>query len=113
MKIYYNPRCKKSRAGLDYLSSRTNDFEIIDYLKTGLSKEDLEEILLKSNAKPVEIVRKQEEIFKKELKGRSFTNDEWIEIIVENPKLLQRPWVVTKHKAVLGDPAENLDVLFK
>jgi arsenate reductase (glutaredoxin) len=109
LKIYHNPRCKKSRAGLEYLRSRTNDFEVIDYIKNGLTRDDLKEILLKTNRKPADLVRKQEEVYKKELKGRSFTDKEWIDILCENPKLLQRPMVLAKHKAVLGDPPENIN----
>lgn len=111
LKIFHNPRCRKSRSGLDYLKSRTSDFEIIEYLKSGLTKDILQEIILKTNLKPIQLVRKQEEIFKKELKGKSFTDEEWIDIICENPKLLQRPIVVSKHKAVLGDPAEKINAV--
>jgi arsenate reductase (glutaredoxin) len=109
LKIYHNPRCKKSRAGLAFLERKTTDFETVQYINQGLTEEQLREILLKLNKKPSEIVRTQEEIYKKELKGRSFTDDEWIKIIIENPKLLQRPIVVSKHKAVLGQPPEEID----
>ncbi len=113
LKIYHNPRCRKSRSGLEYLKSKTSDFEIIDYLKNGLKKSDLKEILLKTNLKPLNLIRKQEEVFKKQLKGRAFTDEEWIDIICENPKLLQRPIVIAKHKALLGDPPDNIDRLLK
>jgi len=109
--IYHNPRCRKSRAGLEYLKSKDVNFQIIEYINNGLSEDELREILLKMNLDPIELVRKQEDIFKKELKGKSFTKDEWIRIICDNPKLLQRPIVVAKHKAVLGDPPENIDIL--
>lgn len=109
LKIYHNPRCKKSRAGLAFLERKATDFETVKYINQGLTEEQLREILLKLNKKPSEIVRTQEEIYKKELKGRSFTDDEWIKIIIENPKLLQRPIVVSKHKAVLGQPPEEID----
>jgi arsenate reductase (glutaredoxin) len=109
LKIYHNPRCKKSRAGLAFLERKATDFETVQYINQGLTEEQLREILLKLNKKPSEIVRTQEEIYKKELKGRSFTDDEWIKIIIENPKLLQRPIVVSKHKAVLGQPPEEID----
>jgi arsenate reductase (glutaredoxin) len=107
IKIYHNPRCRKSREGLEYLKGKTTDFEIIEYLKKGLTEDNLKEILLKSNLKPIDLVRKQEDIFKKELKGKNFTDSEWITIIIENPKLLQRPIIVGKHKAVLAQPAER------
>jgi len=113
LKVFHNTRCKKSRAGLEYLKEKTNDYEIVEYLKEGLSKKDLEEILLKTNLRPEDLVRTQEAYFKKELKGKNFNRDEWVTIISENPKLLQRPVVVGKHKAVIGDPAENIDAMFK
>lgn len=94
-----------------YLQEKTNDFEIISYINDGLSEDQLREILLKSNKKPHDFVRTQEDIYKKELKGRSFTDDEWIKIIIENPKLLQRPIVVSKYKAVLAQPPEEIDIL--
>lgn len=112
LKIYHNPRCRKSREGLEFVRSKTSDFEIIDYLKTGLHEDILKEILLKSGLKPVDLVRTQEDVYKKELKGKNFTDEEWIKIIVENPKLLQRPIVVGKHKAILAQPAEDASVFF-
>lgn len=109
LKIYHNPRCRKSRAGLEYLMNKADDFEVVDYLKTGLTTEILEEILLKSNLQPRDLVRTQEELYRKELKNKNFTREEWIQILVENPKLLQRPIVISKHKAVLAQPPENID----
>ena len=112
IKIFHNPRCSKSRAGLEYLKTKTADFEIIDYLKTGLNKEALQQIIQRLNVKPVELVRTQEDYFKQQLKGKIFSDEEWIQIIVENPKLLKRPIIVNKYKAVWADPADLTDKLF-
>jgi arsenate reductase len=113
LKIYHNPKCRKSREGLEILKLKSTNFEVIDYIKNGLKESDLKEILLKSNLEPHQIVRTQEELFKKELKGKNFTREEWITIICENPRLLQRPFVVGKTKAVLGDPVEKIEALLK
>ncbi|MFW5820865.1 MAG: ArsC/Spx/MgsR family protein [Bacteroidota bacterium] len=110
--VYHNSRCKKSRAGLEYLRSITDDLETREYIKNGISEEELKEIILKTNIPPSELIRTQEDYYKKELKGKSFNDDEWIRIITENPKLLRRPVVLTRHKAVIGDPPENIDKLF-
>lgn len=110
--IYHNPRCRKSRAGLAYLREKTANFEIREYIKDGINEKEIGEILLKLNIHPVDLVRKQEAIYKKELKGKSFTRDEWIRILAENPKLIRRPVVVGKHKAVIGDPPDELDKMF-
>ncbi|MDD4385818.1 MAG: hypothetical protein PHD06_11645 [Bacteroidales bacterium] len=112
LKIFHNPRCKHSRAGLDYLKSKTDNYNIREYLKEPLTKEEIQEILLKTNLQPIDIVRKQEDYFKKNLKEKNFNKDEWIKIILENPKLLQRPIVVGKLKAVIANPPQNIDRLF-
>jgi len=110
--VYHNPRCKKSRAGLQFVKDRTEDFQIIEYLKTPLTEDDLKLIFMQLNKKPQEMVRTQEAIYKSNFKGKNFTDEEWIKIIVENPKLLKRPIVVKGNKAVWGDPAEELEILF-
>jgi len=112
IKVFHNTRCKKSRAGLEHLQSKTDNLEIIQYLKEGISQDEIKEIVLKLNISPSDLVRTQEDYYKKELKGKSFTDEEWIQIISENPKLLKRPVVLTKHGGVLGDPPENIDKLF-
>ena len=112
-KIYHNPKCKKSREGLEYLKAKSIDFKVINYLVEGLNADEIKEILLKSNLKPLQIVRSQEDYFKNYLKNKNFSDDEWVQIIMENPKILQRPIVVGAHKAVLANPPQNIDKLIK
>jgi len=109
--IYHNPRCKKSREGLAYLTDNNIAHSVVDYLKQGLTEANMKEILLKLHLSPSEIVRTQEEVYKKELKGRQFNDDEWIQIIIENPKLLQRPIVLGKTKGVLAQPPSRIEEL--
>ncbi len=109
LQIYHNPKCRKSRAGLDYLKIKGLDFEVIEYLKTGLTVEVLQQLLQRLNVKPFELVRTQEDYFKHNLKGKNFSDEEWIQIIIENPKLLKRPIIVNNFKAILADPAEEAD----
>lgn len=109
LNIYHNPRCKKSRAGLTFLEEKGLEFETRLYLTDPLSEEDLRRILMKLNVPVLDMIRKQEEQYKKELKGKNFTEDEWIRIMLENPKLIQRPIIETKYKAVIGDPVENIE----
>lgn len=112
IKIYHNPRCSKSRAGLKFLQSKTDDIEIINYLKYPIGAEEFKEILMKLNKDAFDMVRTQESIYKSDYKGKNFTNDEWVKIMVENPKLIKRPIVVKNNKAVWGVPAEELAILF-
>ena len=112
LKIYHNSRCRKSRAGLAYLQEKTGDFEIREYLKEPFTENELKDALNKMGKKPFEIVRKQEEIYRKEFKGKEISDDRWIKILIENPKLIERPIVVKDKKAVLAQPPENIDKLF-
>ncbi|MEI8046131.1 MAG: arsenate reductase (glutaredoxin) [Bacteroidota bacterium] len=109
--IYHNPKCRKSRAGLQYLSDKGLEYTVVEYLKTPFTREQLKDLLMKLNMRPEEIVRTQEDEFKEKLKGKTFTDEEWITILLENPKLIQRPIVVKNHKAVLGQPVDEIDRL--
>ncbi|NPD47968.1 arsenate reductase family protein [Lentimicrobium sp. S6] len=111
--IYHNSRCKKSRAGLQFLSDKTSDFEIKEYLKEdAFTIESLNDTLNLLGKKPMEMIRKQEDVFKKEIKGKEFSDEQLIELMVKNPKLIQRPIIIKDGKAVWGDPAENIEELF-
>ncbi len=109
--IYHNPRCKKSRAGLQYVIDNNKAYQVREYLKDPLSEAELTSLVMKLHVKPFELIRTQEEYFRKELKGLNFNNEEWIKVMVENPKLIHRPIVEGKYKAVVGDPVENIDNL--
>ena len=113
IKIYHNPQCKKSRAGLKYLKEKNLPFEIVLYLKNLLTEKQLEKLLAKLNKKPSEIVRTQEEYYKKNLKGKNFKDHEWIRILLQNPRIIRRPIVEKDYKAVIGDSYENIDLLLK
>ena len=113
MNIYHNPRCKKSRAGLEHLKSKGTNPEVIKYMKEDpLTEDKLKNLLMKLNRKPQDIIRTQEKVYKDNFKGKNFTEDEWVKILVENPRLIQRPIVESKYKAVIGDPPQNIDALF-
>ena len=110
--VYHNTRCRKSRAGLDYIKSKTDQIEVIEYLKELFTEESFKKLLMKLNKKPFEMIRTQEAIYKSDFKGKNFTDDEWIKIMVENPNLIKRPIIVKGNKAVWGEPVDEIDVLF-
>lgn len=111
MKIYHNPRCRKSREGIKYLESKKINFEVIDYIKNNLSSEQIRNILKKLQLKPIELVRKNEAIWKEKYKAKDFTDDQLIKILSNEPKLIERPIIVSEKLAVIGRPAENIDKL--
>ncbi len=112
MKIYHNPRCRKSRETLDILTNKGIEPEVVLYLETPPSKRELKEILSKLGISAFDLVRKTEAIYKENYKGKDLTEAKWIEAMIKYPKLIERPIVVKGKKAVIGRPPENVEVLF-
>lgn len=108
MKIYHNNRCSKSRQGLTLLETSGQDFEIVKYLENPPSEKELKEILKMLSFKPIELVRKNEQIWKDNYKGKELSDAQIIKAMSEHPKLIERPIVVKDGKAVLGRPPENI-----
>ena len=111
--IYHNPRCRKSREALQLLEGEKVDIEIVKYLDDTLSRDDLKKLLAKLNLEVQSIIRKEEKLYKEKYKNMNFTDEEWLIILEENPKLIQRPIVVKGNKAVIGRPIENVINLLK
>ena len=112
MKIYHNPKCSKSRQTLAIIEEKTSKFEIVEYLQNPLKFNDYELLLIKLNLKPINIVRKNEQIWKDNYKGKEMGDDDIITALVDNPKLMERPIVTTTTKAIIGRPPENVLELF-
>jgi len=110
--IYHNPRCRKSREALEILSSSKNEVEVVEYLKTALTKKDIEGVLDKLKCNPLEIIRKGEVIFKEKYKGKELNKEEWVEALLEYPILIERPIVIKGDTAVVGRPPERVKELF-
>jgi len=108
IKIYHNPRCRKSRETLGLIREAGHEPEIIEYLQNPPSESELKELFEGMDKKPAEMIRKGEEIYKSKFKGKTFSEAEWIKIMVENPKLIERPIVVKGKEVILGRPPENV-----
>lgn len=107
IRIYYNPRCSKCRAALALIEERGYNAEVVEYLKTPPSKEELRSLLKKLGMQPVEIVRKGEDIFKEQYAHRTLSAEEWLDALVTHPILIERPIVVRGNKAVVARPPEK------
>ncbi len=114
-RLYHNPRCSKSRETLQLLQSHRIEPEIREYLKDAPSLAELQEIITKSGKSPLEIMRPTEARFKELGLSKSDAREtqEWLELIHQNPILLERPILVTETAAALGRPPENVLALIK
>ena len=106
--IYHNPRCRKSREALSFLEKKSLNIIVIEYLKDLLSTKELRLILKDLSIKPIELVRKNESIWKEQYKGKDLSDTAIIEAMVQNPKLIERPIIKSKKGAVVGRPLERV-----
>jgi len=107
-KIYHNPRCTKSRQSLALLEEKNEEIEIVEYLKSNPTKQEVTELVSMLGIKPLELIRKGEKIYKEEFKGKELTDEAWIEAMVSYPILIERPIVVKNGKAAIGRPIEKV-----
>ena len=112
MKIYHNPRCRRSRETLNLIQENGVSPEIIEYLTNPPSEAELKQVIELLGIKAEDLLRKGEDVYKNQFKGKSLSEDEWIEAMIEFPKLMERPIVVKGDKAVIGRPPENVLELF-
>ena len=111
--IFHNPKCSKSRATLALLEEGGATPRIVEYLKTPPTRAELKTILSRLGMKPEQLIRKGEDVYKAKFAGKTLTDEQWIDAMVENPVLIERPIVVRGDRAVLGRPPENVKTLLK
>ncbi len=111
MKIYHNPRCSKSREGLQILNDLHKDFEVIDYLKNPPTKAELQHILKLLGFKPIDLVRKNEAVWKENFKGKNLSDSAITQAMIDFPKLIERPIVINNGKAVVGRPPQIIKTI--
>ena len=110
--IYHNPRCRKSRETLELITSKRESPNIVEYLKTPPNYEELAGIVDLLGIKPLALIRRNEKVFKEQFKGQDLSDEEWLNVMIENPILIERPVVVKDGKATIGRPPESvLDIL--
>jgi arsenate reductase len=111
VKVWHNNRCGKSRDAVKYLESNSINFEIVEYLKNNFSKDDLQEVINMLGISDVrEMLRTKEKEYKENnLKDESLSQDVIIDIVVANPKLVERPIVINGNKAVIARPLEEIE----
>jgi len=113
VKIYHNPRCSKSRNAVALLEEQGVEAEVVKYLDTPPTKEELKEILKMLGLSARELMRTKEDIYK-ELGLKEVEDEEaLVEAMVAHPKLIERPIVIKDGKAAIGRPIENIVELIK
>jgi arsenate reductase len=106
--IFHNPRCTKSRAALTLLQEHGIEPQIVEYLKTPPSANELKTIIARLGIKPEALIRKGEDVYKEHYAGKTLTDSQWIAAMAKHPILIERPIVVRGKRAVIGRPTQNV-----
>lgn len=93
---------------MEILKNSDKEFEIKEYLKEPLSEEELEKLINKLDIAPIQLVRKNEKVWKEEYKNKDLSDRELITVMVKNPKLIERPIVEDDKKAIIGRPPSEI-----
>jgi arsenate reductase (glutaredoxin) len=113
LQIFHNNRCGKSRKCLSMLETSGNEFEIISYLTKPPTADELQLVVEKLNLKPIDLVRQKEKIWIENFKGKDYSDQELIKIMVTNPILIERPILISDEKAIIARDEAKIINFFK
>ena len=110
IKIWYNNGCSKSREAKAILEESGQEFEIFEYLKDKFTKDDLKAIMIQLSILDIrDMLRHKEDEYKElDISNHLKTQDEILDLVVVNPKLVERPIIIKEDKAVITRPMQNL-----
>lgn len=106
----HNPRCSKSREALKLLQDRGIDLPVVEYLQQPLGKVALKELCALLGVKPLQLVRTREALFSDLglAVDNGYSDAQWLTVLAEHPKLMERPIAVYRGKAAIGRPPEQV-----
>ncbi len=107
VKVLHNGNCSKSNAVLEYLDENGVPFEMINIVEHPLSVTEIKTVLKKLNQSVSHIIRKTDRLYMENFADKDLSEEEWIQVLAENPSLIQRPILIKGPVAMLGRPVEN------
>lgn len=112
IKIWHNPRCSKSRMGLEYLNEKQYNVDIFEYSRDEIDPKELAAIIKSSEQPLADFIRSNEKEYKElGLQQQTLTAESFAEIAAKHPRLLQRPIIIKDGKAIIARPASKIDEL--
>jgi arsenate reductase (glutaredoxin) len=109
VEILHNPSCSKSRGALEILRDRGVDAEVVEYLKVPLERPALERVVELIDDEPAALVRKDAHFKELGLDAADYvTKDQVVALLLDHPKLMERPVVIVGDRGVIARPPEKL-----
>lgn len=111
--IYHNGECAKSKGALELLQDSGVAFDVRWYIAEPLTKAELTILMEQLKMQPSQLVRKSEPAYKDNYEGKELNEEDWLDILAEEPVLIERPIVVSGGKAVIARPPELVTAFIK
>jgi arsenate reductase len=110
--IYHNPNCSTSKKALAALEDGGADVEVVQYLKQPLDRARLEWLVARLEDPVADLVRKDPYFKEQGLDAADYTEpDAIVDLLLEHPRLLQRPLLVSGDRVFIGRPVDRVDDL--
>ncbi len=106
--IYHNGECSKSKGALEILIDQGIPHTVRWYLADPLSSAELQALLVKLGMQPSQLVRRNEDLYRKQYEGANVSEEEWLIILTEHPELIERPIVEKGGKAIIARPPDRV-----
>lgn len=106
--IWHNPKCSKSREALALLNDTNGQKQVVKYLETAPSRDEIVELLKKLGVSARELMRTKEELYKELELAKVQEESALIDALAQNPKLIERPILIHGDKAIIGRPVEKV-----
>ncbi|MEJ2042528.1 MAG: arsenate reductase (glutaredoxin) [Reinekea sp.] len=107
--LYHNPRCSKSRQAKELLDKKGLDFTVREYLKEPLNAKELQTLVSLLNIPAHDLLRNKEPEYQEAGLSKDSSDEDIINAMVNTPKLMERPVLVTEKGARIGRPTELLE----
>ncbi|MEO9224439.1 MAG: ArsC/Spx/MgsR family protein [Acidimicrobiales bacterium] len=107
--IFHNPKCSTSRHAMDELAEAGADAEVVQYLKTPLTRGELLALMDKLEDPVADLVRKDSSFAELGFSADDYTTPEAVAgLLAEHPRLMQRPVLVRGNRAIIGRPKDRV-----
>lgn len=113
IKIFHNPRCQKSRNALNLISRSGEAIQVVNFLKDIPTKAELLQIIERLGIAPEALVRKNEALWKERYGNLKFSGDDIIDLLLEHPKLIERPILIKGNRAIIGRSEDKIQEFMK
>lgn len=111
--VYHNGECSKCRGALELLQEMGVPHDVRFYIAEPLSADEIKTLLRQLNLPVAELIRKGEALYAEQYANASLTDEEWVQVLIEHPQLMQRPIVVKGDKAIIARPPEKVSAFVK